>query len=233
MTLLGRLADGLICMLVRVLCDVDGEQVDKIPMHGPLILIANHVNFLEAPVLHCRFRPRKVIGLAKAEAWENPLLGWLFDQWEAIPIRRGEPDVGALRRALGVLKDGGFLAVAPEGTRSRTGRLQRGRSGVVTIALKSGAPLLPVVFYGGEAIGRNVRRLRRTPFHVVVGEPFRVDVGDERSSRDLRRRITDEIMYRMAALLPAAYRGEYADLDAATEVYLRPDPEAETDPGRT
>jgi len=227
MTLLGRLADGLICLLVHVLCRIDGKQIERIPMHGPLILIANHVNFLEAPVLHCRFRPRKVIGLAKSEAWKNPLLGWLFNRWEAIPIRRGEPDIGALRRALGVLRDGGILAVAPEGTRSRHGRLQRGRSGIVTLALKSGAPLQPVVVYGGEAIGDNVRRLRRTPFHIRVGEPFRVETGGESLTSELRQRITDEIMYRMAALLPPQYRGEYADLDSATETYSRVSPQAE------
>jgi 1-acyl-sn-glycerol-3-phosphate acyltransferase len=230
MTALGRLADALICVLVRILCKIDGEKIDRIPMDGPLILLANHVNFLEAPVLHCRLRPRKLIGLAKAEAWENPLLGWLFNQWEAIPIRRGEPDIGALRRALGVLREGGILAIAPEGTRSRHGRLQRGRPGVVTIALKSGAPLLPVVFYGGEAIGHNVRRLRRTPFHILVGEPFRVETGDEGISRDVRQRIADEIMYEMAALLPTAYRGEYANLSAASKKYLRFDSAAERNP---
>lgn len=230
MTIFGRLADGLICALVRILCRVDGEQIDKVPMDGPLILLANHVNFLEAPVLHCRLRPRKVIGLAKAEVWDNPLLGWLFDQWGAIPIRRGEPDIGALRRALGVLREGGILVIAPEGTRSRHGRLQRGHPGVVTIALKSGVPLLPVVFYGGEAIGHNVRRLRRTPFHILVGEPFHVEVGEEKVSRDVRQRIADEIMYRMAALLPPTYRGEYADLDAATETYLRFGSAAEHNP---
>jgi len=221
MTLLGRMADALICVLVRILCRVDGAEVDKLPLEGPFILLANHVNFLEAPVLHCRFRPRKVIGLAKAEAWENRLLGWLFDQWEAIPIRRGEPDVGALRRALGVLKRGGILAVAPEGTRSRHGRLQRAHSGVVTLALKSGAPLWPLVFHGGEEIGRNVRRLRRTPFHIRVGEPFHVEIGQERLTSDLRQRIADEIMYRMAALLPSQYRGEYANPGAAPNRYLR------------
>ncbi len=210
MTVLGRLADGLICGLVRLLCAVDGEQVAKVPMCGPLILVANHVNFLEVPVLHCRLRPRAVLGLAKVESWDNPLLGWLFDRWGGIPIRRGEPDVGALRRALAVLGDGGILAVAPEGTRSRHGRLQRGHPGVVTIAWKSGAPLLPLVFYGGEAIGRNVRRLRRTPFHIVVGEPFRVDAGSERVTQDLRQRIADEIMLQLASLLPPAYRGVYA-----------------------
>lgn len=221
MTVLGWLADRAISVLVRVLCRVDGEQIDKIPMNGPLILVANHVNFLDAPVLHCRLCPRRVIGLAKAEAWDNPLLGWLFDQWDAIPIRRGKPDVGALRGAIGVLREGGILVVAPEGTRSRHGRLQRGHPGVVTIALQSGAPLLPLVFHGGETIGHNVRRLRRTPFHVIVGEQFHVEVGNERVSRDVRQRIADEIMYQLAVLLPPTYRGEYADLGAATETYLR------------
>jgi len=99
--------------------------------------------------------------------------------------------------------------------------LQRGHPGVVTIALKSGAPLLPLVFYGGEAIGDNVRRLRRTPFHILVGEPFHVEVDKEKVSRDVRQRIADEIMYRMAALLPPAYRGKYANLNAASNKYLR------------
>jgi len=221
MTRLGRLADALICITVRVLCEIHAEPIGKLPLTGPLILIANHVNFLEAPVLHCRFRPRRVFALGKAEAWDSRLLGWLFDQWDVIPIRRGESDLRALRRAIDVLKGGGILAVAPEGTRSRTGCLQRGKPGVVTLALKSGAPLVPVVFHGGEAIGRNVSRLRRTPFHVLVGEPFHVEIGDKRPTSDLRQRIADEIMYRMAALLPPRYRGEYADLDKATEIYLK------------
>ena len=223
MTVLGRLADAAICGLIRILCEVDDEQVAKVPMRGPLILIANHVNFLEAPVLHCRLRPRRVIGLAKAEAWESRLLGWLFDQWGAIPIRRGVSDLAALRRALAVLGDGGILAVAPEGTRSHDGRLQRGRSGVVTLALRSNAPLLPVVFHGGEAFGKNVRRLRRTPFHIIVGEPFRIDASGERITRQVRQEIADEIMYGLAGLLPAAYRGVYSDVSAAraTRHHLR------------
>jgi len=221
MTAAGRLVDAVISGLLRIICKVDGKQIEKVPAHGPLILITNHVNFLEIPVIHCRLRPRRVIGLAKAEAWENPVLRWLFDQWEAIPIRRGESDIGALRQALDALKRGEILGLAPEGTRSGHGRLQRGHTGIVTIALRSGAPLLPFVFYGGEAFRQNVRRLRRTPFHIVVGEPFTLDAGEERMDRDVRQRITDEVMYRLAALLPPAYRGRYADLEAATEKYLR------------
>jgi len=215
------LADATVSGLVRLLCRVDGRQVDKVPMHGPLILVTNHVNMLEILVLRSRLRSRDVIGLAKAEAWDNRFLGRVFDLWETIPIHRGEPDLAGLRRTLAVLKAGRILGLAPEGTRSGHGRLQRGHPGMVTIALRSGAPLLPLVYYGGEAIKENMRRLRRTPFHIVVGEPFTIAPGTERVTRDVRQRISDEVMYKMAALLPEAYRGDYADLDAATEVYLR------------
>ena len=126
MTVAGRLVDAVISGLLRVLARVDGKQIEKVPAHGPLILVTNHVNFLEIPVIHCRLRPRRVIGLAKAEAWENPILRWLFDQWEAIPIRRGESDIGALRQALGALKSGAILGLAPEGTRSKHGRHSTG-----------------------------------------------------------------------------------------------------------
>jgi 1-acyl-sn-glycerol-3-phosphate acyltransferase len=221
LTLTRRLADAAASGLSRLLCRVDAEELSKVPACGPLILVTNHVNFLEIPVLHTHLRPRPVVGLAKAEAWENPLLGRLFDLWGAIPVRRGEPDVRALRRSLAALEEGRILALAPEGTRSHDGRLQRGHSGVVTIALKSGAPLLPLVFYGGEAIQRNLARLRRTPFHVMVGRPFRVVVDGSRLTRDARQRVADEIMYQLSALLPPTYRGRYADLGAATEHYLR------------
>jgi 1-acyl-sn-glycerol-3-phosphate acyltransferase len=196
--------------LVALLCRVDDAEISKVPPTGPLILVTNHVGFLEVPVLHSSLRPRRVFGLAKAEAWKNPLLGWLFNLWGAIPVRRGETDLGALRKCLEVLEEGAILVIAPEGTRSHHGRLQRGHSGVVTLALRSGAPILPLAFYGGEALGRNVRRFRRTEFHIAVGEPFALDPGDGRLTQEKRRELTDEIMYRLAALLPAEYRGQYA-----------------------
>jgi 1-acyl-sn-glycerol-3-phosphate acyltransferase len=182
----------------------------KIPPTGPLILVTNHVNFLEVPVLHSRLHPRFVRALAKAETWKNPFLRWLLDLWGAIPVRRGEPDIAAIRSCLNALHNREMLAIAPEGTRSRHGRLQRGHSGIVTIALRSGAPILPVAFYGGEALRRNVRRLRRTPFHIVVGDCFHLDLRGERLTKERREKLADEIMYKLAALLPAEYRGEYA-----------------------
>ena len=207
--------------LTRVICHVDDAQLAHVPQRGPLILVANHINFLDVPLLLTHLQPRPVTGFAKAETWDSPFMAPLFDLWGAIPLRRGEADVGALRRALKALEEGFILAVAPEGTRSGDGCLQRGHPGVVLLALRSGAPLLPVVYYGGERFKHNVRRFRRTDFHIVVGHPFHLHVKGVRVTREVRQQMADEVMYQLAALLPPAYRGHYANLGSATESYLR------------
>ncbi len=206
--------------VTRILCRVDDAQLAKVPAHGPLVLVANHVNFLEVPLLYSHLQPRRLTGFAKIETWNNPAMAFLFDLFGAIPLRRGEADVAAIRRGLEVLKAGHILAVAPEGTRSGHGRLQRGHPGVVMLALRSGAPLLPMVYYGGERFGRNLTRLRRTDFHIVVGNPFYLNAAGK-VTREMRQQMTDEIMCQIAALLPPDYRGYYSDLSAATETYLR------------
>jgi 1-acyl-sn-glycerol-3-phosphate acyltransferase len=98
--------------------------------------------------------------------------------------------------------------------------LQKAHPGVVLLALHSGAPVLPVVHHGSERYRDNLRRLRRTDFHIVVGRPFTLDARGVKVTRQVRQQMVDEIMYHMSALLPPAYRGVYADLDAATERYL-------------
>jgi len=234
MTLTYRVVTSTIKGLIRMLCRVDDAQLVQVPDRGPLIVVANHINFLEVPLLFTHLLPRPVTGFVKAETLNNPILGpLLFDLWEAIPIQRGEADVAAFRQALKVLEAGHILAVAPEGTRSGDGRLQRGHPGTVFLALRSGASLLPVVYYGGEHFWRNLTRLRRTDFHIVVGQPFHLDAGGVRVTRQVRRQMTDEIMYQMAALLPPAYRGAYSDLAAATKTYLRFPPGAESSLHRT
>jgi len=221
MTLTKQVVDSTISGLLRLLCRVYKDQLEKVPTRGPLILLTNHINFLEIPVLHTHLRPRPVTGFAKAESWDNFIIGFLFNLWGAIPIRRGEADMRALRQGLAALKEGYILAIAPEGTRSGHGRLQRGHPGVAMMALQGGAPLLPLVFYGGEKFKRNLSRLRRTPFHIVVGQPFHLHADGVKVRREIRKQMTDEIMYQLAALLPPAYRGHYANLDAATERFLR------------
>ena len=216
-----RVVNAVIKRILRIMCRVHDEALVRVPAHGPLIVVANHVNFLEAPMLYTHLQPRKMTGFAKSEAWDEPVKRFLFTLWGAIPLRRGEADVEAFRAALAALEAGTILAVAPEGTRSGDGRLGPAHSGVALLALRSGAPLLPMAYYGGEQVWQNLPRLRRTDFHIALGRTFHLDPGGERVTREVRRRMTDEIMYQIAALLPEAYRGLYSDLSAATERYLR------------
>lgn len=219
---------------LRILCRVDDAQLARVPARGPLIVVTNHVNFLEVPLLYTHLLPRPVTGFAKAENWDNLFLGTLlFRVWGGIPLHRGEPDVSALRRALKALEEGAILGVAPEGTRSGHGRLQQGRPGVVWLAMYSGAPLQPVVFYGGEHFWRNLARLKRTDFHIVVGNPFYLNLDGVKPTRQVRYQAIDEVMYQIAALLPPAYRGVYSNLTQATETYLRFSPGVESNLAHT
>ncbi|HHS98252.1 MAG TPA: 1-acyl-sn-glycerol-3-phosphate acyltransferase, partial [Chloroflexi bacterium] len=118
------------------------------------------------------------------------------------------------------LAAGKALLIDPEGTRSHHGRLQPAHSGVVFIALRSGAPILPVAIWGQEQFWHNLFRLRRTHVHLRVGFPFYLRAGEKRVRREERERILREVMYQLAALLPPAYRGVYADLENATEEHL-------------
>jgi 1-acyl-sn-glycerol-3-phosphate acyltransferase len=221
MTPTERLMNFIIKGLLRWVCRVDDAQLVQVPNQGPLILVGNHVTFLEVPLIYTHLRPRLVTYFAKAEAWDNPFFGWLFDVWGAIPLQRGEADISAMRAALKALRQGRIMALAPEGTRSGHGRLQRAHPGVVMLALRSGAPLQPMAHTGGEDFKRNLPRLRRTDFKILIGNPFHIETGDIRVTSEIRQAIADEIMYQMAAMLPAKYRGVYSDLSSATEKYLR------------
>jgi 1-acyl-sn-glycerol-3-phosphate acyltransferase len=228
MTFIYQMVFSTIKALIRFLCRVDDAQLARVPGQGPLIIVANHVNFLEVPLIYTHLQPRPLTGFAKVEAWDNPFIGALFSMGGAIPLYRGEADVAAFRQALKALEAGHILALAPEGTRSGHGRLQQGRPGAILLALRSGTPLLPLVYYGGERFWQNLACLRRTDFHIIVGQPFYLDAGEVKVTRQVRQQMIDEVMYQMAALLPPAYRGAYSDLTAATETYLRFPPGTES-----
>ena len=228
-TLTHKAVTSTIKQVTRIICRVDATQLARVPAHGPLILITNHVNFLEVPILYTHLQPRPISAFAKAENLGHPIFGpLLFRVWEGIPLERGEADMRAFRQALQALDDGRIFAVAPEGTRSGDGRLLRGHPGTAFLALRSGAPILPVAFHGGECFWNNISRLRRTDFRITVGRPFHVNASGARATRKVRRQMTDEIMYQLAALLPPAYRGVYSDLSQASETYLRFSPSAES-----
>jgi 1-acyl-sn-glycerol-3-phosphate acyltransferase len=205
----------------KIICRIEDAELMQVPLNGPLILAVNHINSLEVPLLFAHLQPRRMIGLAKIETWNNKFMGWLFELWEAIPIRRGEADLDAVRRCLITLSAGDILGVAPEGTRSYNGRLLRGQPGIVLIAMRSGAPILPVAHWGGEDFSRNIKHLKRTDFHIRVGKPFTLDAQGEKVNGKVRQSMVDEIMYQIALLMPEEYRGQYANCTPLPQKYLR------------
>ncbi|MGC9521291.1 MAG: lysophospholipid acyltransferase family protein [Anaerolineae bacterium] len=216
-----RIFNGVARLLTGIVCRVHAKSLTKIPLRGPIIIIVNHVNFLELPIIYPRIPSDLGVGYSKAENWNNLLFRTLFTNWDLIPIERDEVDVTALRKGLRALEEGRILFITPEGTRSHHGRLQQGKPGVVLMAERSGAPIWPIACYGGETFTQNLKRLRRTDFYVVVGNPFHVDTRGVKITGPVRQQVVDEMMYQIAALLPPRYRGYYSDLSAATEIFLK------------
>jgi 1-acyl-sn-glycerol-3-phosphate acyltransferase len=220
MTVASKILNSVLIGLSHVFFKIEDSDLERIPMKGPLILVCNHINTYDAPLLIPRMATRPMITLAKVESWSHPLHGILFRIWGGIPIRRGEADMEAFRMAQEAVIGGNMLAVMPEGTRSNTGCLQQGKPGVVLITLRTAAPILPVAISGNENFYRNLGRLRRTPFKIHVGNPFHLNGRGKALSRDVRQQMTDEIMYQVAAILPPTYRGYYSDLSKASTEYL-------------
>lgn len=201
--------NAIIRGLFSLVCRVDASQLKRIPAQGPVIVVANHINFLESPIMVAWLDNPAVTGIAKRESWKNPLFYFLFNLWEIIPIDRGTVDREAFRLAFDALDRGKILAVSPEGTRSKTGQLLKAKPGVSVIAARSRATVIPVALWGHEGFWDNFKRLRRTPVHIEVGQPFGLTAEGAGLSRDVREAVTDEIMYKIAELLPERYRGAY------------------------
>ena len=207
--------------LMKLLLDYQAEGVENIPERGPVIAIQNHMISIDT-VIGAALVDRQIMGMSKAENYKNPIVALFFRLYGTFPVRRGEVDRQALRTSLRVLKERKVLMAAPEGTRSRTNSLQKGKDGLSYIAVKSGAPIVPIAIWGQELFWEQLRRLHRTKVNVRFGEPFLLDPGPGKLTREDLTQMTDEMMYKIAALLPAHYRGYYADLNEATEEHIRP-----------
>jgi len=214
------LINFIIRVYTRITCRIDASDLQKVPMQGPLIAISNHTGQIEVPLVFAHLQPRRLTGWAKIESWDNKFLNWVFGVWGMIPVRRGEADMHALKAAIRALEKGYIFGVAPEGTRNYNGILKRGLPGAVTLALHTGAPVIPIAHWGGENFMKNLKRFKRTDFHIRVGEPFKVDAQGVKVTSEIRQQIVDEMMYEIAKLLPEEYRGAYADLSKATGKFL-------------
>jgi 1-acyl-sn-glycerol-3-phosphate acyltransferase len=177
---------------------------------GPLLIVTNHLHWLDPPIVFAIVPMRATV--FAADKWgRRPIIGDLFRViGNAIFVRRGEVDRQALKKALAVLKAGGVLGIAPEGTRSRTGKLQRGRGGAAYLAARTGALILPIGITGQEkALRTLLLRFRRPTIRVAVGEPFTLPGTPNQAKGELLNAYTDQIMRRLAELLPPEYRGVY------------------------
>ncbi|HEX9269832.1 MAG TPA: lysophospholipid acyltransferase family protein [Candidatus Limnocylindria bacterium] len=180
------------------------EGAEHVPEAGPYILVANHINWKDPPAIELLLRVA-IRFMAKSESFETPFIGGLLRGIGCFPVRRGQADRRALELCLSVLRAGRPLGYFPEGTRSRDGRLRRAHPGIAFLALRSGAPIVPVGVTGTPAA-----RIRRSDILVRVGEPFRANDLPESATHD-DQAVADAIMRRIAALLPEAMRGSYAD----------------------
>ena len=214
-----RLLNVILRILFKLLLNLEVVGLENVPLEGPLILMINHTDLID-PAMAGGVMPREVVAMAKIESFRNPILGIIVRLYGAFPVRRGEMDLGALRQALEVLRNGEVLLMAPEGTRSKECRLQPGYDGMTFIALRANAPILPMAIIGTNDFSSNLKRLRRTDVNIVIGKPFRFRPSAEKVRRDVLHQMTEEIMYQLAAILPPEYRGVYSDLDSATERFL-------------
>lgn len=221
-----RIANPVLRALFNLLYKVDIHGLENIPKQGPFIAMMNHIYFVD-PVLVGVLAPRYIVIMSKIENYQILPLRPFLHVYGCFPVRRGEMDLQAIRTSLGVLEQGDGLLMAPEGTRSRSKTLQEGLDGVAWLALRSNAPIVPVAHTGQERLGHSAIRLRRAHLRMVFGEPFRFRRPPCLDRDEQLRLMTTEAMYRLAELLPPAYRGVYSDLEKASSQTLVPcDPDS-------
>ena len=193
--------------------------LDNVPRTGAVILASNHVSFADSLVIPILV-PRKVVFLTKSDYFtgtgvKGTMSRLWFEGLGMLPVDRDDSKaaIASLDTALQVLGRGEAFGIYPEGTRSRDGRLYRGRTGVAHLALTSGAPVLPVGLIGTEDIqpvGANRPRLGRVDVTVRFGEPIRVaGEYDGVPTGRARRELTDRIMAAIGGLTGQEPAGVY------------------------
>ncbi len=197
-------------IIFKLVAKVEVTGIENIPQSGPYILAVNHLTLLDAPLVFS-IVPRKTSVFAAAK-WEHVcFVGWLIRQVDGIFVKRGEVDRRALSTALKILKNGGALGVAPEGTRSKTGGLIRGKPGIVYMANRAKSPIIPVGVSGQLNFYKKLLRLQRLHLRVNIGQPmYLLPVSGANKTQQLQKQV-DQVMIALAKLVDPELRGVYAD----------------------
>jgi 1-acyl-sn-glycerol-3-phosphate acyltransferase len=194
---------------MKLVARVHVEGMEHLNIPGAFIGVTNHLSSFD-PMLVIGVMPRRRFSIfAAIEHRHDFVVGWALDRLGAIWIDRDQPSREALRIALNELAHGAIFGIAPEGTRSQTGGLVEGKTGVAYLATRANVPIVPGALWGTEMIKHNLRRLKRTEVHIHVGEPIHLPQG--RANTEQLQAYTDLVMHRLAEMLPVKYRGVYRD----------------------
>lgn len=212
----------IIRVLVSVLTRQTVSGLENFPSDEPFLVVSNHLSMMDAPIvfLNC---PRRMVVFA-ADKWKNTIgLKQLCETVGVIWVARGEADLDAIKTSIAYLKAGGIIGMAPEGTRSHSAQLQKGKTGAAYLADRARVPIVPVAITGTQNVGAYLKRLRRATVTYTIGRPFRLP-SDGRAKGEKLEEYTDLIMCQIAALLLPEYRGVYRDHPNLARLLSRDEP---------
>lgn len=180
----------------------------NVPPYGPVILVCNHLSFNDPPLLVASI-DRPLHFVAKKELFGNPIFKFIMSRFHVSPFDRAKPGVDAIRTLISHLNQDHIVVLFPEGHRSPDHSMQEGMLGVVYLALKSQASILPVGVTGTQNFAG-----WRMPFPLCrlkanIGQPFSLPVIEGKPTRKIMQSVLDMIMDRVAAQLPLEYQGVY------------------------
>jgi 1-acyl-sn-glycerol-3-phosphate acyltransferase len=195
-------------LFTHVVCRYRVRGIENMPQSGPLLIVANHLSWYD-PLLIGVILPRRLWFCAKVELFSWPLIGWACKQTGQIPVRRGKSDRSSLEKALAYLREGRAVVIFPEGKVEKHGRMIEAHTGIAMLAQRTGAILLPIAHTDmrPKLFGWLNRLFPRG--YVRIGTPFIPQVPAGLSHREELRFITQDVMERIASMLPTEQRGVY------------------------
>ena len=187
-------------MFCKIVGHLEARGIHHIPKEGGVLFVSNHVSFLD-PVIVGSAASREIHFMARSNAFDIPGLGKLISIYNAYPVNRGAPDLGALRKTISLLQDGNAVLMFPEGTRSVDGTLGKAHDGACFIADRAGVPTILVFHSGAERIlPRNRKRLRRAKLTVIFGEPLELITREFETRREKYQQMGNQMMDAIAGL---------------------------------
>jgi len=202
----------LIHIVLKLITKIEANGYEHLPEKGGFVIAVNHLGILDTPMAFYALDSWNLF-IPVAEKWEKiAILKWLGKYLNLIFIDRFNLDLKSMREMMKRMEEGQTLVIAPEGTRARDEKMAQGKPGVAYLASKMGWQIVPVAISGTEdrVIRGNLKRFRRSNITITAGEAFFLPPFPKERREEILQEYTDEIMCRIAAMLPEKNRGYYA-----------------------